>query len=81
MGRHPDRIALARAFGMTDVVSERGADAVEHVRQLTKGQGAHSVLGCVGTLGRCRAPSISRAPGARSAAWEDRTTTRSLAQT
>jgi threonine dehydrogenase-like Zn-dependent dehydrogenase len=48
LGRHPDRIALAREFGATDVVSERGAEAVERVRQLTAGQGAHAVLECVG---------------------------------
>lgn len=49
MGRHPDRIALATEFGATDVVSERGEDAIEHVRQLTGGFGAQSVLECVGT--------------------------------
>lgn len=49
LGRHPDRIALARAFGATDVVSERGAEAIERVRELTGGHGAHSVLECVGT--------------------------------
>src|SRR3954463_12826428 len=43
MGRHPDRIALARAFGATDVVRERGAEAVEQIRKLTNGHGAHSV--------------------------------------
>src|ERR671936_2463882 len=48
MGRHPDRIALAREFGATDVVSERGDESVEHVKQLTRGYGAHSVLECVG---------------------------------
>jgi threonine dehydrogenase-like Zn-dependent dehydrogenase len=48
MGRHPDRIALAREFGATDVVSERGDEAVERVRELTGGVGAHSVLECVG---------------------------------
>src|SRR5207244_7684872 len=48
MGRHPDRIALAREFGATDVVSERGEAAVERVRELTGGTGAHSVLECVG---------------------------------
>jgi len=48
MGRHPDRIALARTFGATDVVSERGEAAVESVRELTGGFGAHSVLECVG---------------------------------
>jgi hypothetical protein len=48
LGSHPDRIALAREFGATDVVSERGEEAVERVRELTDGLGAHSVLECVG---------------------------------
>jgi len=48
LGRHADRIALAREFGATDVVSERGADAVERVKELTGGYGVHSVLECVG---------------------------------
>ena len=49
MGRHADRIALAREFGATDVVSERGQEAVERVKGLTGGDGVHSVLECVGT--------------------------------
>ena len=49
MGRHDDRIALAKEFGATDVVSERGEEAVERVKELTGGLGAHSVLECVGT--------------------------------
>src|SRR5205814_7185030 len=48
MGRHADRIALAKEFGATDVVSERGEEAVERVRELTGGVGVHSVLECVG---------------------------------
>src|SRR5438874_4126729 len=48
LGRHADRITLARDFGATDVVSERGDAAVERVRELTGGYGAHSVLECVG---------------------------------
>ena len=48
LGRHPDRIALAREFGATDVVSARGDEAVERVREITGGLGAHSVLECVG---------------------------------
>src|SRR6476646_2253637 len=48
MGRHADRIALAKEFGTTDVVSERGDAAVERVRELTDGYGVHSVLECVG---------------------------------
>ncbi len=49
MGRHADRIALAREFGATDVVSERGDAAIERVRELTEGFGVQSVLECVGT--------------------------------
>jgi threonine dehydrogenase-like Zn-dependent dehydrogenase len=49
LGRHPDRITLAKEFGATDVVSERGEEAVERVKELTGGHGAHSVLECVGT--------------------------------
>ena len=48
LGRHADRIALARAFGATDIVSERGDAAIERVREITGGLGAHSVLECVG---------------------------------
>ena len=65
LGRHPDRIALASDFGATDIVSERGDEAVERVNELTGGLGAHSVLECVGhgesTL---TALSIARAGGA-----------------
>jgi threonine dehydrogenase-like Zn-dependent dehydrogenase len=48
LGRHPDRLALARDFGATDVVPERGEEAVQRVRELTGGEGVHSVLECVG---------------------------------
>jgi threonine dehydrogenase-like Zn-dependent dehydrogenase len=48
LGHHADRIALAREFGATDVVEERGGEAVQRVRELTGGYGAHSVLECVG---------------------------------
>jgi threonine dehydrogenase-like Zn-dependent dehydrogenase len=48
LGHHEDRIALARDFGATEVVSERGDEAVQRVRELTDGLGAHSVLECVG---------------------------------
>jgi len=48
LGRHEDRIALARDFGATDIVSERGEAAIEKVRELTGGLGAHCVLECVG---------------------------------
>src|SRR6266568_2619975 len=63
LGRHADRIALAKEFGATDVVSERGDEAVERVRDLTGGFGAHSVLECVG-LGPSTETAISIArPG------------------
>jgi threonine dehydrogenase-like Zn-dependent dehydrogenase len=48
MGRHPDRIELAKEFGATDVVSERGEEGVERVKELTGGLGVHSALECVG---------------------------------
>jgi threonine dehydrogenase-like Zn-dependent dehydrogenase len=48
LDRHPDRIALAKEFGATDIVSERGEAAIERVRELTHGLGVHSVLECVG---------------------------------
>jgi threonine dehydrogenase-like Zn-dependent dehydrogenase len=54
MGRHPDRIALARAFGATDIVADRGEEGIARVRQLTGGHGAHSVLECVGTADAIR---------------------------
>jgi len=65
LGRHADRIALARAFGATDIVSERGEAAIERVRELTSGLGAHAVLECVG-LGESTltAMSIARPGGA-----------------
>ena len=65
MGRHADRIALAQELGATDVVSERGDEAVERVRALTGGEGAHSVLECVGLAqSTLTAISIARPGGA-----------------
>lgn len=65
LGRHPDRIALAREFGATDIVSERGDEAVARVRELTHGFGAHSVLECVGLeQSTLTAMSIARPGGA-----------------
>jgi threonine dehydrogenase-like Zn-dependent dehydrogenase len=65
LGRHADRIALAREFGATDAVSERGEEAVERVRELTDGFGVHSVLECVGLeQSMLTALSIARPGGA-----------------
>lgn len=49
MSRHPDRQALARRFGATDIVAERGAEGAGRVLELTDGMGAEAVLECVGT--------------------------------
>jgi threonine dehydrogenase-like Zn-dependent dehydrogenase len=48
MGRHKGRTDLGREFGATDVIPERGEEGVERVRELTGGDGAHTVLECVG---------------------------------
>src|SRR2546422_7489544 len=65
LGSYPDRIALAKEFGATDVVSERGDEAVARARELTGGFGAHSVLECVGhEQSTVTALSIVRAGGA-----------------
>jgi threonine dehydrogenase-like Zn-dependent dehydrogenase len=87
MGRHPGRIALARELGATDVVSERGEQAVERVRELTGGFGAHSVLECVGlnqstqtaisitrpggALGRVGVPQDPTMPGSQTAFYRN----------
>jgi threonine dehydrogenase-like Zn-dependent dehydrogenase len=64
LGRHEDRTAIARRFGATDVVPQRGEEAVTAVRELTGGHGAHAVLECVGTQDSFRtATSICRDGG------------------
>jgi threonine dehydrogenase-like Zn-dependent dehydrogenase len=49
MSRHASRQKLAREFGATDIVTERGDDGVARIKELTNGIGADSVLECVGT--------------------------------
>jgi threonine dehydrogenase-like Zn-dependent dehydrogenase len=49
MSRHEARQKLARQFGATDIVSERGDEAVARIKEMTNGIGADSVLECVGT--------------------------------
>ncbi|GAC68467.1 zinc-dependent alcohol dehydrogenase family protein [Gordonia soli] len=49
MSRHPARQALAREFGATDIVVERGDEGVARIKDLTDGLGAHSVIEAVGT--------------------------------
>jgi threonine dehydrogenase-like Zn-dependent dehydrogenase len=48
LGNNPERVALGQEFGATDVVGERGEEAVGRVRELTGGLGVHSALECVG---------------------------------
>ena len=49
MSRHVPRQKLAREFGATDIVAERGDEGVAKVKELTGGFGAHSVVEAVGT--------------------------------
>jgi threonine dehydrogenase-like Zn-dependent dehydrogenase len=49
LSRNPARQKLAREFGATDIVTERGDEGVERIKDLTQGLGAHSVVEAVGT--------------------------------
>jgi threonine dehydrogenase-like Zn-dependent dehydrogenase len=49
MSRHASRQELARAFGATDIVAERGDAGIARIREVTEGVGADAVLECVGT--------------------------------
>lgn len=49
MSRHPERQALARLHGATDIVEERGDEGIARIKDLTNGLGAHSVIEAVGT--------------------------------
>lgn len=49
MSRHPQRQKLAREFGATDIVTERGLEGSSRIKELTRGIGADCVLECVGT--------------------------------
>jgi threonine dehydrogenase-like Zn-dependent dehydrogenase len=49
MSRHESRQKLAREFGATDIVSQRGDEGVAQIKDLTRGIGADAVLECVGT--------------------------------
>ncbi len=63
LSRNPVRQELAREFGATDIVEGRGEEAIEAVRQLTRGVGADAVMECVGTAQAMQtATSIAR-PG------------------
>ncbi|MEV5491111.1 zinc-dependent alcohol dehydrogenase family protein [Streptomyces bobili] len=49
MSRHPERQKLARYYGATDIVAERGDEGIARIKELTGGLGAHSVVEAVGT--------------------------------
>jgi threonine dehydrogenase-like Zn-dependent dehydrogenase len=49
MSRHPRRQELARFYGATDIVEQRGEEGVARIKDLTNGLGAHSVIEAVGT--------------------------------
>jgi threonine dehydrogenase-like Zn-dependent dehydrogenase len=49
LSRHADRQTLAREFGATDIVAERGEEAVAAIKQMTDGVGVDATLECVGT--------------------------------
>jgi threonine dehydrogenase-like Zn-dependent dehydrogenase len=49
MSRHPERQQLARFYGATDIIEERGDEGVAKIKELTNGLGAHSVIEAVGT--------------------------------
>lgn len=89
MGRHEDRIALARDFGATEVISERGQEAVERVKELSEGLGVDAVLECVGldqsmetaieiarpggAVGRVGVPQHEAMPGAQTSFYKNLT--------
>jgi threonine dehydrogenase-like Zn-dependent dehydrogenase len=49
LSRHADRQELARKFGATDIVAERGEAAVKAIKEMTDGVGADATMECVGT--------------------------------
>ncbi|RDG34723.1 zinc-dependent alcohol dehydrogenase family protein [Streptomyces corynorhini] len=63
MSRHEPRQKLAREFGATDIVAERGDEGVARVKELTGGIGADAVLECVGTSHSMRQSLNSTRPG------------------
>ncbi|MFI6510412.1 zinc-dependent alcohol dehydrogenase family protein [Streptosporangium sp. NPDC050855] len=63
MSRHEPRQALAREFGTTDIVTERGQEGVARIKELTGGIGADSVLECVGTAQSMQQALHSARPG------------------
>ncbi len=63
MSRHEPRQAVAKAFGATDIVPERGEEGEQRIRDLTDGVGADAVLECVGTNGSMQTAFAIARPG------------------
>lgn len=63
MSRHADRQALARTFGATDIVAERGDEGVAVIKAMFDGIGADCVLECVGTKESMEQAIASTRPG------------------
>jgi threonine dehydrogenase-like Zn-dependent dehydrogenase len=63
MSRHEDRQKLAREFGATDIVTERGDEGAAKIKELTNGLGAHSVVEAVGTQESMMQAIRSTSPG------------------
>ncbi len=63
MSRHASRQALAREFGATDIVEERGEDGIRVIREMFDGIGADRALECVGTEESMRQALGSTRPG------------------
>ncbi|MGY4976312.1 zinc-dependent alcohol dehydrogenase family protein [Streptomyces sp. 900105755] len=63
MSRHESRQKLAREFGATDIVAERGEEGVARIKELTGGIGADAVLECVGTAESMKQALPSTRPG------------------
>jgi len=63
MSRHESRQKLAREFGATEIVTERGDESVAHIKDMTNGIGADAVLECVGTQASMMQAIRSTRPG------------------
>ena len=64
MSRHESRQEIARAFGATHVVAERGVEGAKRIKEITNGVGADAVLECVGTDDSMRMAFQAARPGA-----------------
>lgn len=63
MSRHAPRQELAKQFGATDIVEERGDEGVARIKDMTRGIGADATLECVGTAGAMTQAIQSTRPG------------------